>query len=767
MGHLPPLPSGLTRRAFLVTTAGFAGGMALGISTAEAENTSPGPWGLTPAIGATEISAWIVIGADDSVTVRVPTPEIGNGVMTQTAMTVAEELACDWAKVRTEFASPLRDIHENGVYSAPLGLIGFFSGRSTTDERTKTLLQAGASARERLKAAAAAEWKVPPGEIVAQGSVLTHTASGRTLRYGQVAAKAASITLNPEPTPKPYGEWTLLGKATPAKLNLPLIVSGSATYGIDVRVPGMVYAALRQSPVQGGRLKSHDAEAVRHMPGVLAVVIVDPAESRGMPGPQPASTMGFEASTAQSAIAVIAEHYWQARKALDALPVEWDDGDGAKWKTTAQLEDALIAALGAPSEKPFKLTGDIGELEKPPAGMKIVEATYQTPYSEHACMEPLNGTALVTEGVNGEASAVELWHPSQHPHQALLVAADEARVPADKVTYHQAYVGGAFGRRVYGNDVRMVVAVAKKFLGRPVQVIWSREEMTRQGRYRPIIAASMKAGLDANGMPQVMLGRAASNKGFFNVGFAENPYAAALIPNVRIDVHELPLHILTGPYRGPGYNSFAFIIDTFIDECAHAAGADPLGYRIKLLQGWPDKGWVQCLKEVGKQANWGQTLPKGMGQGVAIANWGNKEGKPRTGTTVAVVATVEVTPRGILKVHTLDVAFDTGRTMNLDAVLNEFQGGTIFGYNMAMNEGLSIKDGRIVEGNFDAYPMARTGDIPRINVHLGGLTGHDRFSEVGEPPVGPVGPAIGNAIFKATGKRVRSTPFRRHDLSWA
>jgi isoquinoline 1-oxidoreductase beta subunit len=534
-----------------------------------------------------------------------------------------------------------------------------------------------------------------------------------------------------------------------------------------VIVPNMVYAALRQSPVQGGKLKSYDASAVKSMPGVLAVVAVDPAEPRGALGPVPAATMGFSESTAQSAVAVIAEHYWQARKALDALPVEWDDGDGAKWKTIGQLNDALVAALDQPVEKAFKTVGDVGMLGAPPQGMKVVEATYLTPYSEHACMEPLNGTALVTDGVSGEAEGVELWHPSQHPQQALLVAADEARVAIDKVTYHQTYVGGAFGRRVFGNDVRMVVAVAKKFRGRPVKVIWSREEMTRQGRYRPIVAASLKAGLGADGKPLALHGRAASGKGFFNVGFAETPYAMSLTPNVRIDIHELPLHILMGPYRGPGYNSFAFIVDTFIDECAHAAGADPLDYRIKLLEAWPDSGWVQCLKEVGKQSGWGQPLPKGWGRGVAIANWGNKEGKPETGTTVAVVATVEVTQKGALTVHTLDLAFDTGQTMNRDAVLNEMQGGAIFGYNMAMNEGLSLKDGRIVEGNFDAYPIVRTGDVPKVNVHLGGLTGHDRFSEVGEPPVGPVGPAIGNAIFAATGKRIRTMPFRQHDLSWA
>jgi len=752
MGH----QNKLSRRRFMVSAVG--GGMAIMVSQdVLAANTSLNPWDdNTVGKGTVELSAWLTIGADDVVTIRSPTPEIGNGVMTQAAMTVAEELNCDWSKVATEFASASRDHLAGGLYRTDTYLT-FFGGRSTTKKRNELYLQAGASARERLKAAAAARWNVPVTEIDAKDSKLTHKASGRTLRYGEVAAEAAKIKLKEEPKPKPQSEWTLLGKASPSKLHIPLVVKGAATYGIDVRPAGMAYAALRQSPVHGGKLKSYDANAVKNMPGVLAVVTVDPDEPRGMPNRKDEAPFTLFNTKPQHAVAVIAEHYWQARKALDALPVEWDDGPGAQWKSTEQINQAAFAVLDKETDKPKWTTGDISGLDKQ---KKIVEATYLTPYCDQACMEPLNGTALVTK------DKVEMWHPSQSPQQTLWIAADEARVDVDNVTINQTYVGGGFGRRIYGNDARMVVAVAKKFPGRPVQVIWSREEMTRQGRYRDLIAAKMKAGLDEKGMPQVLVVRASGGPAAADVGMMQSPYLQKLIPNTRYDLHELPLHIQTGPYRGPGYNSFSFVMETFIDECAHAAGVDPLEYRLKMLAQWPDEGWTKILKEVSTQAGWGKKLPKGFGQGIAIANWGSFKGEPHEGTTVGVVATVEVTSRGNAKVHTLDVAFDTGRIMNRDAIHTEVVGGVIFGYNMSMNEGLTVKDGRIVEGNFSDYPMVRIGDVPQINVHFGGLTGHDRFSEIGEPPIGPVGPAIGNAIFKASGKRLRTTPFRNSELSW-
>ena len=740
----------LNRRHFLIGTAVIGGGFAVGFNvsaeTLSRDGTNTGA----------EFTPWLSIMPDNTIIVRSATSEIGNGVMTQAAMTIAEELECDWSKVQVETAPPERNFREDGVYTKAGGMLAYFAGRSTTAERMKLGLQVGASARERLKAAAAAQWKVPVAEVTAASSTLTHTGTGRTLTYGQVAIKAAAIKLAAEPALKPQSEWTFLGKATPGKLSAPAIVNGSATFGMDVIVPNMVYAALRQSPVHGGKLKSFDAEAVRKMPGVIDVVVVDPDEPRGIKDAKP--PFGFKETAAQSAIAVIAEHYWQAAKALEALPVVWSDGPGAKWKTTKIMHDAALAALDQDGAKVSTESGNVSGLDKQP---KVVEATYYTPFTDQVTMEPLNGTAKVT------ADSVEVWHPSQHPEQAFWVAADEAGVAPENVRYHQTYVGGGFGRRVFGNDVRMVVAVAKKVPGRPVHVIWSREEATRQGRYRPLVVARYKAGLDAAGGIQALTSRAALGEGAYFAGWNDTPYALGQIKNVRYDTHALPFHILTGPYRGPGYNSFAFMTETFIDECAHTAGVDPLAFRLKLLDGWSDPGWAACLKEVAAKAGWGKELPKGMGQGIAISNWGGG-GKPQSGTTVATVATVEVSKSGKLKIHAIDVAFDTGRIVNRDAVQVQLEGGVIFGLNMSLNEELTIADSRIVEGNYDTYPVLRMGDIPpKINIHFGALTGHDRFSEVGEPPVGTVGPAIGNAIFQATGQRVRTMPFRKLDLTWA
>ena len=743
------------RRQFLITTAVVGGAFAIGIvDSPEADAALAKPW--EGAASGAEFTPWLSIMPDDTILVRVATPEIGNGAMTQTAMTIAEELESDWSKMQVEGAPAHRNLREGGVYSNGGGSLAYFAGRSTTDARMKLSLQVGASARERLKAAAAAHWRVPVAEVTAANSVLTHTPTGRKLTYGQVAVKAAAVKLKEEPALKPQSEWKVLGHATPAKLSAPAIANGSAVFGMDVRVPGMVYAAIRQSPVHGGRLKSFDASAVKKMPGVIDVVVVDPDEPRNSAGNK--APMTLDGAKPQSAIAVVAEHYWQAAKALEALPVEWTDGPGGQWKTYKQMRDATMAAVAKPGSKVMLERGDISGLDK---AAKIVEADYFTPYSDQVTMEPLNGTALVN------ADGVEVWHPSQHPEQSLWVAADEAGVSAEKVKFNQTYVGGGFGRRVFGNDTRMVVAVAKKVPGRPVHVVWSREESIRQGRYRPLVGTKFKAALDANGMPEMLLSRAALGDGGYFKGWTDSPYSVSQIKNVRLETHTLPLHLLTGPYRGPGYNSFAFMYETFIDECAHAAGKDPLEYRLKLLEGWPDSGWAGSLKEAATKAGWGKKLPKGMGQGIAIANWAG-DGKPYSGTTVAAVATVEVAGNGQLKIHALDVAFDTGRIVNKDAVLSQLEGGTIFGLNMAMNEELTIENGRVVEGNYDTYPMMRMADMPaKINIHFGGLSGHERFSEVGEPPVGVIGPAVGNAIFAATGHRLRTMPFRKLDLNWA
>ncbi len=741
----------LTRRQFLITTAAVGGGLALSIVY---RNGAAAAGGQQTA-GAVEVGPWITIARDGTVLLRVPILESGNGAMTQAALIVAEELQCDLAKITTECVSLNRDAHENNVYSVLDGTVFAFAGRSTQPTMMRLLQQIGASARERLKVAAAREWNVPVSQVDAQGGVLTHRSSHRTLPYGEAATAASSVRLRKEPDIKAPKDWTLLGKHSSGKLVDRSIVNGTGLYGIDAQAPGMIYGALMQSPVHGGKLVRYDFDAIRDLPGVLGVVVIDPSEPRkSLKLP-----LSGEENLPQSAVVVVAEHYWQARKALEALPLEWDDGAGARWKTTEQVNEAVLAQLDLDGEKVVKESGDA--LKTLAFHDRVIEASYLTPFSDQAPLEPLNGMALVTD------DRVDVWHSGSIPGQSFIVAAEEAGVPFERVHLHTTLIGGNFGRRNFADDLRIVVAAAKQFRGRPVKVIWSREEMMRQGRYRWLTAGKLRAGLGKDGLPEAFHARVCRS-GYGIAGLDNIAYVNGLIPNVRIETREFPLHVLWGSYRAPGYNSYAFFTESFIDECAAAADIDPLEYRLKLLEKAPDPGWTKCLREVATRAEWGKPLPRGQAQGIAISNWGNWTTKdPQGGTTVAVVAHVDVSRDGELRVLQLDLAFDCGRVLDTDTVVAQMQGGALFGLNMCLNEALSIENGRIVEGNFDQYPMLRLADVPRVNVHLGGLTGHERFSEVGEPPVGPIGPAVANAIFRATGKRIRSMPFREHDLRWA
>jgi isoquinoline 1-oxidoreductase beta subunit len=614
------------------------------------------------------------------------------------------------------------------------------------------MLQVGASARERLRAAAASRWNVPVNEIEARAGLLIHTPTSRQARFGEMAAAAATIQLAKEPAPKPQSEWTLLRKLNPPRLHVKSVVDGSSVYGIDVCLPGMLYAALVQCPVHGGKLKRFDFEAIRHMPGVRGVAVVDPSEPR-IELEKPAF---WAHTTAQSGIAVVAEHYWQARKALEALPLEWDLGSGVEWKDTEQIYESVYARLDRPADEVVKETGDAPKLIEQ-AGDAVIEARYLTPLCEHAPMEPLNGTALVTK------DRVELWHPFAMASQALVIVQEETGIAPENIEFHLPLVGGSFGRRVGGDDVRMVLAVAKKFPGTPIHAIWSREETFRQGRYRDLQAARLVAALGADGLPKALIAHVAGHDPVTH-GLDDGAYVNSCIPNARVETSNVPMHILTGQFRGPGYNSQCFIIESFIDECAVRAGIDPLEYRLRILSKWPDPGWQACLREVAARAGWGRKLPPRHAQGLAVGNWG-MSGGPREGTTAVAIATVEVTEAGDIVVHALDLAFDCGQILNADAVRAQLQGSMIFGLNVCLNEELNVENGRIVEGNFDRYPMLRIADMPRqINVHMGALTGHSRYGGTGEVAVGVVGPAVANAIFRATDKRIRTMPFRKADL---
>ncbi len=749
----------LNRRDFVVSVTALGGGMMLAVTSAEAGFSKilndKVPWGPDAAAG-NELTAWVAIGADDSVTIRVPTPENGNGAMTQIAMNVTEELGCAWKHVRVEFASIQRDALENKTYTA--GFLPFFSGHATDKGRMNRCLQVGASARERLKAAAAARWNVPVAEILAADSVLRHAASGRTLRYGDVALDAAKITLATEPKLKELATWNFIGKASPPKLHIPQIADGSAVYGVDVKLPGMVHAALMQSPVMGGKLVSFDAAKVMKMPGVRAVVAVDPAKTVGTKLKNRTS-FGMAETAVQHAVAVIADHFWQAKMALEALPVVWDAGAGAQWDD-ASLAKGVAGVLDSGAGSKLSKSGDVALA----TGKRVIEREYATPYCDNAVMEPLNATALV------RVDGAEVWCPTQDMMQAFWVAIDETGLSPETMQIHQTYMGGGFGRRTQAEEVRMAVAIARQYPGVPVKLIWTREEMFRQGRYRTPITTRFKAVLDdTSGLPQAVSGTAAftGTRPLFqlNQGYSDVPYfTSGIIPNIELRTAKLPVHILNGAYRGPCYNSHTFITETFVDECAHEAGIDPLEYRLKLLSKW-DAVWSDCLRLAAKKAGWGKALPKGEGLGIAITSWPTASMR-NSSTVVCAAVRVAVSPAGELRVKTVDVALDCGRMANKDAVLSAAEGGIIFGLNMTLNEGLSVKDGAVVEGNFDEYPMLRMADMPKLRVHFDAMTGQDRMDIIGESTVGPVGPAVGNAIFAATGKRVRTTPFRKVDLSW-
>jgi isoquinoline 1-oxidoreductase beta subunit len=734
----------MNRREFLVATSVIGGGFALTLI--------PRAEGAAGTHGVSELTPWIVIGADGVVTVRVPGPESGTGNSTQAAIYVAEELPCEWSKVRVEPISFTRNAREDNLYLGVTGIWSTFAGAGASGEVRTALLQAGASARERLRAAAASHWKVPPAEVHLESGRVAHPRSKREAGFGEFAARAAAIKLPREPAPKPRDRWTLIGKQTLPMVHARAVVNGSSEYGIDARVPGKLYAALLQCPVHGGRLRSYDFEKIRHMPGVRGVAVVDPDEPRRFLK-KPAD---WANTSAQAGIAVVADHYWQARKALEAMPVTWDLGAGTQWKSTQQIYDALYARLREPAADVLSDVGDAPRLTTA-ADATIVEATYHTPLADHATMEPLNGTARVA------VDRVDLWHPAAMVIQALVVASEETGVPQKDVHYHQTLVGGSFGRRVNCDDVRMVVAVAKKFPGTPIHVIWSREETFRQGKYRDLHAARMRASLGPDGLPEALVSHVAAWKPVM-FGMNDAAYVRRCIPHVRIETSNVELHILTGQYRGPGYNSNCFFVEGFIDECAARAGIDPLEYRLRLLAAWPDAGWKKCLEVAARHAGWGTPLPARQGRGIAIGNFGHG-GEPHAGMTVAAVATVEVTTAGELRVLALDIAIDCGRVLNLDAVRSQLEGSAVFAMNMSLNEEIHVENGAVVEGNFDRYPMLRLADIPPIRIHTDALSGHDRYSNAGEAGVGVVGPAIANAVFAATGVRLRSMPFRRHALS--
>ena len=727
----------MNRRQFIITTTIVGGGMAIGISALlNGENT---------AADDVEMSAWLAIGSDGTLVLRTPKAEAGNGSNTAMRMFLCEELDCDPVTVKLEPAQVNRDFRENKVYSSKGGHETWFAGRS--NELREGVQQVGASARERLKLAAAQAWNVPATDLVSKDNEIRHPSSGRKLGYGQLAAKAATVKLAQEPKIKAAAEWTLMGKRSIAQQNAHLKVDGSGIFGIDVRLPGMLYAAIRHAPVQGAKLRKFDAGAVKNMPGVVSVIALGPENDKSTP-------VTFQ-SKLRCAVVVVADHYWNARKALDVLPVEWDEGDLAK-ASSENYRAQYLAKLDTPG-RVAKKEGDFPAALRGAA--RTIEAVYESPYLEHAPMEPLNATAHVT------GDRVDIWVSTQQQEIALRVASEESGLSPDKVFVHPVMVGGQFGRRNHNDETRQAVAIAKA-VGKPVKLIWSREEMMRQGRYRPNAITKFQAGLGPDGLPIAWFVRQAGHSfqlqqdptfdGFDVIAMRplsiENEYT---IDNTLIEFHPMLTNVNAHSFRGSGAT---FQRECFVDEVAHAGDKDPLELRRWLLRNAKEPGWLKVLNEVAEKSNWGKKLPKGRAQGMAI----NLD----HGAIVAEVAEVSVSPAGEVKVHSFDVAFDIGNVVNPDGVRAQMEGGVLFGLSNTLREEITIKNGSVIQGNFDEYQLLRIGETPEIRVHFGGNTGGEKCQPCGEAPVPLVTPAICNAIFRATGKRVRSFPLKNHDLRW-
>jgi len=720
--------STVNRRDFILTAVSLAGGLMIGIGAAprgaRASAISTQPWNDSDH-APHEIDAWIAIDPDDSVLIRYQRSEMGQGSMTALPMMITEELQCDWSKVRIEYASSNRSVREKRVYGNM-----YSHGSMSVRESQKMVQQVGASARERIIAAAAARWRVPASECAAAQSVVTHRHSGRTLRYGELAAEAAKVKLAKEPAIKTPAQFTFLPRRIP-RADLAHKTNGSAKFGIDAQVPGMVFASINACPVRGGKLKSVDESVLSGAPGIVGVVKL------------------------ADAVAVVAtDSFWRAKRALSRLQPEWDVGDAGQ-VDSERLSKEFRAAL----TDHMVVARNDGNVDQAMSGAKTLEAIYETPYLSHSPLEPLNAT------VHLQPDRLDVWVGTQDAEAALGAAASASGLKPEQVYIHNAFLGGGFGRRDASDEIVQAIAIAK-VVNRPVKMIWTREEDTRQDRFRPHAVVAFKAVTGSDGMPTAWSMRVVTSSIFKSYGIpfpadkAEPPAVDGLVsngykvPNTRVEVHLRNTHLPVWFYRAPGGNQNVFALESFLDEIASASGIDPYQMRRKLLEGKPD--WLKVLDTAAEKGDWGKPLPKGSGRGIAICNF--------TDSLCAQVAEVTVKPNGAVKVNRVTVALDTRHMVNPQTITEQAEGAVIFGLSAALYGKITIKDGAAVQGNFDTFRMVRLAEAPKIDVHLV-PSGGDVWGGAGEPGVPPLAPAVTNAIFAATGKRIRTLPIVDADLS--
>ncbi|HXJ00709.1 MAG TPA: molybdopterin cofactor-binding domain-containing protein [Micropepsaceae bacterium] len=750
----------LDRREFLVTTALVGGGMALSLYLPDAEaaesadaRVNARPW-LPPSEGGVEVNPWIVIGPDDRVLIRVNQSELGQGVMTSNPMMICEELECDWSKVQSVYAEPNRHMREHALYDH------LHTEASSSVRLGRALYQqAGASARERLKTAAAQEWSVPVTEIETKNGVLTHKPTSRTLRYGQVAAKAAAIKLDKEPAIKTPDQYTLIGSRV-RRFDVEVKSRAEAVYGIDIRVPGMVYAATKQSPSYGGSLKSYNFNAIRNLPGVIAAV---PMEGIGH----------------YSGIAVVADSWWRAKTALDKMPVTWNPGPNAN-RGSADLFQQYRAMLDRQGPTPV----DEGDVEKALQGAtKIVEAEYQLSHQAHAQLEPPNCTAHIT------GDKAEIWFGTQSPDYATAIAAKLSGLPAANVFVHNCFEGGGFGMGGTHGELQQAVVLAKALQGRPVKVQWTREEdIAHVNGFHPMGVAKMTAALGPDGMPTAIWVKLAGNDALEGTPLIEyGPHKAKLAhqllrgfhlfpygtPNLRVEVNTMKTWVPSATWRSTGTYANVFYLESFVEEMARAAGRDPIEYRRALIAARrPDSfednakpDWLKALDTVAEKSGWGKALPPGTGIGFAIDD--RKSVAPRGIALVAIGVTVSVSKAGAVTIERMDIVHDQGHAIiNPEAADRQIRGMMAWSLGPVFNQEITFRNGAVEQSNYHDYAPIRMAEFPKnIDIHY--IKTNRWISGIGEEVVPLVAPAVLNAIHAATGKRIRSLPLRKHDLSWA
>jgi isoquinoline 1-oxidoreductase beta subunit len=728
----------IDRRSFVVGAAAAGGGLAIGLGIPLGGQQAAQAQGATP-----EINAWVVIKPDDTVVIRIVRSEMGQGTITGLAQLVAEELECDWSKVTYEYPTPGESVKRKQVW-------GSFSTGGSRGIRTshEYVRKGGAAARMMLIQAAANEWKVPASECTAANSVITHTASGRKTTFGKVADAAAKLEQPKDVPLKDPKTWKIAGKPI-KRLDTADKVVGKQIYGFDLKLPGMLNAAIKESPVFGGKVKSFDADKVKGMKGVRHVLKVG-----------------------DTAVAVVADTWWQAKTALDALPIVFDDAGHAN-VSSASIAKMLEEGLNA--EQAF-VGNENGDAKAALAGAaKKIEAVYAYPYQNHACMEPMNATARYT------ADKCEVWAPTQDGQSTFAVVLAASGLPAEKCEVYKINLGGGFGRRsgLHQDWARQAVLIAKQIPGTPVKLLWSREEDMAQGRYHPVMQCKLVGGFDANNnltalhmrlsgqsiftavLPQlvdkdkgrdalVFQGVAAANLlgGEYSLGYT--------IPNLLIDHAMRNTHVPPGVWRGVNVNQNCIFMECFMDELAQAAGQDELEFRRKLMSKHPRN--LAVLNAVAERVGWGKPAPQGVFRGLAHMKAFN--------AYVAAAAEVSVEGGGNkIKIHRIVAATDPTFAVNPAQIDRQVAGSFVYGLSALFYQECTVKGGAIEQTNFDTYDSMRIADMPKVESIIMPSGGTDAWGGVGEPTICVAAPAVLNAYFKATGKRIRSFPLKNHRIA--